>query len=262
MNEAGQTSRLLAIDTSTTSMTTAIIQGDKLIAESKAIAERNHSIYLVPSIIELLATASLEMKDIQGIGVGQGPGSYTGVRIGVSVAKTIAWTLNVPLIGVSSLEAMAMGAADTVKSSGARWVVPMMDARRGQVYTGLYEIREGRTHLLLPDGNRLLSDWLDELAERSQARGGDDKDRCAAEIALIGETTPFEDQLKAPRAWSTDRVHIRETSIRAYDIGRLARFRLLRGEIEDVHEFVPNYTQLAEAEAKYLARQQRQEPTS
>lgn len=257
MNEVWQTSRLLAIDTSTSSMTTAVLQGDKLIAESKAIAERNHSIYLVPSIIELLAAAGLEVKDIQGVGVGRGPGSYTGVRIGVSVAKTMAWTLNVPLLGVSSLEAMAMGAADATQTSSVKWVVPMMDARRGQVYTGLYEIREGRTQCLLPDGNRLLNDWLDELAARSQEAA-----QPVREISLIGETPPFEEQLKASRAWSTKLVQIREASIRAYDIGRLARLRLLRGDVEDVHEFAPNYTQLAEAEAKYLARQQRQEPTS
>jgi tRNA threonylcarbamoyladenosine biosynthesis protein TsaB len=262
--------RLLALDTSTAAMTAALLDGERLLGESAAIAERNHSIYLVPSIVELLKSAGVTMREIDGIGVGVGPGSYTGVRIGVSVAKTLAWTLNVPVIGVSSLEAMALGgteaaaagsgASDSPESDSAShespvWVVPLMNARRGHVYTGLYAIRDGISRCLLPDGNRPLAEWLDKLSEEIAERHPDAHN--GGTICFVGETGPFMDALHGPRDWRGWRFTAAETVIRAYDAGRLAARRWLNGEQDDAHTLAPNYTQLAEAEAKFLARRQR-----
>jgi tRNA threonylcarbamoyladenosine biosynthesis protein TsaB len=250
--------RLLAMDTSTTSLTIALLEGERLIGEAKAIAERNHSIYLVPSILDMLHTAETRLQDVDGVAVGKGPGSYTGVRIGASVAKTLAWTLKIPLLGVSSLEAMALSGASESIAAETEWIVPMMDARRGQVFTGLYEVREGRSSCLLPDGIRLLSDWMEQLSSYIEEHR--DGTEAAAGLRLVGETTPFRTVLDAPDVWRGIRTEIRETSIRAYSVGRLASQRWQRGEQDEVHAFAPNYTQLAEAEANYLARQQRQEP--
>ncbi|MCD1259558.1 tRNA (adenosine(37)-N6)-threonylcarbamoyltransferase complex dimerization subunit type 1 TsaB [Paenibacillus athensensis] len=106
-----QTGRFLALDTSTASLTIAVLEQGRVLGELNTVAERNHSIGLLPNIRQLLGELGLKPRDLEAVAVGQGPGSYTGVRIGVSTAKTFAWALGIPLLGVSSLEALAYGAA-------------------------------------------------------------------------------------------------------------------------------------------------------
>jgi len=103
--------RFLAVDTSTASLTIAVLEQNRMLGELNTVAERNHSIGLLPNIRQLLAELGMKPRDLQAVAVGRGPGSYTGVRIGVSTAKTFAWALGIPLLGVSSLEALAYGAA-------------------------------------------------------------------------------------------------------------------------------------------------------
>lgn len=251
--------RLLAMDTSTSSMTVALLDGERLIAESGSIAVRNHSMYLVPSMLDMLESVQISLQDIDGIGVGRGPGSYTGVRIGASVAKTLAWTLGVPLIGVSSLEAMALGGVRSLAAQDPSpdpvLAVPMIDARRGRVYTGLYRISKGISTCLLPDGVRPLDTWLKQIAAYIPESADGGEPGTVAGILFVGETSPFRGRLPASESWQGCTVRTADTRIRAYDVGLLAARRWSRGEQDDVHTFVPNYTQLADAEAKYLARQ-------
>src|SRR5437879_900652 len=98
--------RILALDTSTAAMSIAIIEQGQLVQETHIHADRTHSLYLMPMIQELIKTVGMKLSDLSAIAVGVGPGSYTGVRIGVTAAKTLAWTLKLPIIGISSLEAM------------------------------------------------------------------------------------------------------------------------------------------------------------
>ena len=99
------------------------------------------------------------MRDLNGVAVGQGPGSYTGIRIGVTVAKTFAWSLRIPLIAISSLEALAYGWIG--HSSTSIGIVPLMDARRGRAYTALYSKKNGvMWHCAAPDGIRSMSQWV------------------------------------------------------------------------------------------------------
>ena len=100
---------MLALDTATSSMTIAVLEDGQLIQQSSSNVERNHSLHLMPHIQKLLADLDMKAKDLKAVAVGRGPGSYTGVRIGVTAAKTFAWALGLDLIGVSSLEAMALG---------------------------------------------------------------------------------------------------------------------------------------------------------
>lgn len=109
----------------------------------------------MPAIDELLKECGLKPSDLTQIAVAKGPGSYTGVRIGVTIAKTLAWSLNIPVKTVSSLEVLA---ANGRFFQGL--ICPLFDARRGQVYTGLYQYRDGKLHGLEEDQNILLEDWL------------------------------------------------------------------------------------------------------
>lgn len=268
MNPTSETKRsckMIAIDTSTASMTTALVENGELLGERNARAERNHSMYLVPTMRELLQSLQIRPKELHAVAVGFGPGSYTGVRIGVSVAKTMAWALDIPIVNVSSLEGMALGGFDRLdgETRGATWIVPLMDARRGQVFTGLYVAGdpEGRRHesvgglawgCLLADGIRPMARWIEELCERLIQAGesGNGPDR----IAFVGETERFAEQTdKLAAAWN-GRVQVLPHDIRAYDIARLAYPRWLRGDRANVHLVAPNYTQPPEAELKLLSK--------
>ena len=136
----------LALDTATATMTNAVMNHLQTVAASDSDVERNHSVKLIPEIERLLNQAGIRMKQIRAIATGRGPGSYTGVRISVTVAKTLAWSLNIPVISVSSLAALAWGYVrseleqneDALFANKSVWLIPVLDARRGQVFTGLY----------------------------------------------------------------------------------------------------------------------------
>jgi tRNA threonylcarbamoyladenosine biosynthesis protein TsaB len=126
----------LAFDTSSSVLAAAITRSGRVLDSSQSFTERNHSVRIVPDLQELLRRNGLQGRDVDFIAVGQGPGSYTGVRIAVTAAKTLAWTWGKPLLGVSSLEAMAYGAwmkeRQENETGGVVWFVPLVDARRGR----------------------------------------------------------------------------------------------------------------------------------
>ncbi|UKS25075.1 tRNA (adenosine(37)-N6)-threonylcarbamoyltransferase complex dimerization subunit type 1 TsaB [Paenibacillus sp. HWE-109] len=255
------TGRCLAIDTSSSAMTVALLDNGKRLGEVSSYAERNHSIGLLPHIQELLAKLDLKPQDLQSVAVGQGPGSYTGVRIAVSVAKTFAWSLGLDLIGVSSLEAIALGGAakDQQRGNGLTWVVPLLDGRRRQAFTAVYAF-EGASpltpdgglsaswHEVLPDGIRVIGPWTAQIL--ALIASAEQKPQA---ILFVGETEGFNDELDHfAQAWQGAATKL-SYGIEAHFIGILAYPRLARGEKADVHTFVPNYTRLPEAEANLLA---------
>ncbi|MNQ96241.1 tRNA threonylcarbamoyladenosine biosynthesis protein TsaB [compost metagenome] len=203
----------------------------------------------------------MKPRDLRSVAAGQGPGSYTGVRIAVSVAKTFAWSLGLDLVGVSSLEAMALGGSvqNDYKGTGLTWVIPLMDGRRKQAFTAVYAF-EGETAVtaertphvswreVLPDGIRVIGTWTEEIL----AQAG----RMEPEhILFVGETTGFSAELEQFAKDFAGTVGVVPYGIEAEYIGLLAAPRLAHGEKADVHTFVPNYTRLPEAEANLLAAQ-------
>ncbi|PZD95639.1 tRNA (adenosine(37)-N6)-threonylcarbamoyltransferase complex dimerization subunit type 1 TsaB [Paenibacillus sambharensis] len=260
---------ILALDTSTAALAAAVVHGGSTLADIQSFAERNHSVLTVSKVQELLQVAGLDASALDGITVGQGPGSYTGMRIAVTVGKTLAWVWDKPLIGVSSLEALAYGAyreggeaqlagavkqqdVEGLQTTRREWYVPLMDARRGQVYTGLFEAGEGGWQRRRPDGIRLMQKWVDELLELALQ----DK---PASIRIGGDPSLHEEEagrLAASLSGRSIQVQIVPNDMEGRSLGMLGADRLLRGEQDDIHSFVPNYTQLAEAEAKLAAARQ------
>ncbi|MBE1447377.1 tRNA (adenosine(37)-N6)-threonylcarbamoyltransferase complex dimerization subunit type 1 TsaB [Paenibacillus sp. OAS669] len=263
---------LLAVDTSTSSMSLALVRGNELLGEINSKAERNHSIHLLPQIQQLLTSAGLSAKELDAFGVGVGPGSYTGVRIGVTAAKTFAWTHGMALLAVSSLETMALGAAEAYLTGGIAgadgnepilsaletvrnqrktvWVVPMIEARRGQAFTGLYQASGQGWSCLESDSIRLMSAWTEQLLERALS-SQEIKPDC---IVFAGETKLHEETLQRFFAgWQGESAELPH-EIRARHLAELARARWAEGRTEEPHGLVPNYTQLPEAEVKLMAQ--------
>jgi tRNA threonylcarbamoyladenosine biosynthesis protein TsaB len=256
VNKSGDSSvTLLSFDTSTASLAAAIVRDGIVMDSIVTFTERNHSVKIITIIKELLARNHLKAGDLDAIAVGQGPGSYTGVRIAVTSAKTLAWAWNKPLIGVSSLEALAFGAWNTLQLANEdmatdrdTWVIPLMDARRGQVYTSRYAAGHlGKWDTVNKDGIRLIADWSERLEEEATL------DTQVAAIWFVGEITLPHKSVIEQAEQSGTRLRTYKCDMDAGAVGQLAELKFRQGERDDVHTFVPNYTQLTEAEVKLLA---------
>jgi tRNA threonylcarbamoyladenosine biosynthesis protein TsaB len=253
---------VLALDTSTASLSMAVVDGDDVLAERFVYAERNHSVFLLPEIEAMVRALGLSPKDLHAVAIGRGPGSYTGVRIGVTVAKTFAWALGIPVYGVSSLEALALGgwrdaSAASPTVAAPAWVVPALDGRRGQAYTALFAVDEGGgVGGNVGDGawRRISADAVVPFREQAEAW------LSAAErpgtVVFCGEVDGgFADMLDAAAAGTQAVVLRRPWTLAARDIAAAARRHGAAVLIDDAHDLLPNYAQLTEAEVKLLASQ-------
>ncbi|MBY7736775.1 tRNA (adenosine(37)-N6)-threonylcarbamoyltransferase complex dimerization subunit type 1 TsaB [Paenibacillus polymyxa] len=261
--------RFLTLDTATTVMAAALMNGKELLGESNVYGERNHSVHVITELERLLSEAGLTRDDVDGLAVGVGPGSYTGIRIAVTAAKTLAWAWGVPVTSISTLQALAWGGwnhgiemkvqegkhesanNDSSGAQAADWIVPVLDARRGQVYTGLFTANSvndsGSPQRLEADAIRLMTAWTDDLLQRLEVLSVEER---PAVIWLVGETTIHAETAERLRAWSELRIVPYE--LEGKWVGRLGADKLLRQEYDELHTLVPNYTQLAEAEANLL----------
>lgn len=147
---------ILALESSAKAASAALCRDGALIAQTVQCSGLTHSRTLLPMAEDLLKNAGLSLSDVDEIAVAHGPGSFTGVRIGVAAAKGLAWGAQKSAVGVSTLEAMAWHG---LAAGEGALVCPVMDARRSQVYNALFEIRAGKPERLCED--RAIS--LDEL---------------------------------------------------------------------------------------------------
>lgn len=127
--------KILALDTSCKTAMAVITDNGKIIAGIQLNDEKTHSVKLLPAIEYILSAADLKENDLDAIAVTNGPGSYTGLRIGVTTAKTYAYTLNIPVIGINSLEALAA----SVDVGNDNIICPLIDARNTRVYAAAYQ---------------------------------------------------------------------------------------------------------------------------
>lgn len=127
--------KILALDTSCKTAMAVITDNGKIIAGIQLHDEKTHSVKLLPAIEYILSAADLKENELDAIAVTNGPGSYTGLRIGVTTAKTYAYTLNIPVIGINSLEALAA----SVDVGNDNIICPLIDARNTRVYAAAYQ---------------------------------------------------------------------------------------------------------------------------
>ncbi|MBO0439723.1 tRNA (adenosine(37)-N6)-threonylcarbamoyltransferase complex dimerization subunit type 1 TsaB [Candidatus Enterococcus ikei] len=224
--------RILAIDTSNQTLTVAVCEEKKIIGQYTITVKRNHSLTLMPAITQLVKDVGLAPKDIDRIVVAQGPGSYTGLRIGVTTAKTLAYTLKKELVGISSLKALA---ANCVTIKGP--IIPIFDARRNNVYTGIYEYTEGTLTTVMADRHIAMDEWLEQLKKYTEVYFvGEDVEKFRSQIESVLPTAKINEipQWQIPNGASLA------------ELGRLAEAE------SDVHHFLPNYLKRVEAEENWL----------
>mgnify|MGYP002674322748 FL=1 len=161
---------ILAFESSAKAASVALCRDGQLISQYSQCSGLTHSRTLLPMAEDMLKNAELTIADVDGFAVAHGPGSFTGIRIGVSAVKGLAWASDKPCVGVSTLEALAWNGV-----CAGSYVCPVMDARRSQVYNAIFEIKDGRPVRITPDRPIALS----ELAEDVRALG--------APVLLLGD---------------------------------------------------------------------------
>ncbi len=150
--------KLLAVDSSAKSASVAVLEDGRLISECFVNTALTHSCTLMPMTDNVLAQANLSMSDIDALAVNRGPGSFTGIRIGVAAVKGLAFSNNLPCAGVSTLESMAYNFRDENCT-----VCSLMDARCNQVYTALFEIKDGTVSRITDDDAMSVDDLETKL---------------------------------------------------------------------------------------------------
>lgn len=236
--------KLLSMDTSTLVMGVAVfdLETRKMLGEMVTNLHKNHSVRLMPTIDQFLRDLDLKIDEITHLAVTSGPGSYTGIRIGVTTAKTIAWARRIPLYSESSLAVLAM--------NGMRFdglVVPMFDARRHRVYTGAFQFDRGKMDEKFPQQVIAMDRWLEQLANSNQPVLflGDDVIRFREEIeTALGENACF----------GTPAENIPRPASLAW----LAYQKWSQHEPPEHKNFAPNYLQLTEAESNWLKKQRKE----
>ena len=155
---------ILAFESSAKAASAALLRDGKLISQYTQCSGLTHSRTLLPMGEDMLKNAELTLDDVDLIAVAHGPGSFTGIRIGVSMVKGLAWAGDKPCVGVSTLEAMAWHGL-----AAGGLVCPVMDARRSQVYNALFSIEDGRPVRLTEDRPISLEELAAELAANDWA---------------------------------------------------------------------------------------------
>ncbi len=230
--------KILALETSAIAASVAVCEDEALIAQSFQRTGLTHSATLMPMLEAMLKNSGMTINEIDLIAVAAGPGSFTGLRIGVSAAKGLAWPLDKPSVGVSTLEAMAW------QMVGMKGVVcAAMDARRQQVYNALFDLQDGKPVRLTPDRAISLEELSSELAmiENNQILVGDGALLCYN--AFQGKGYP----VQMPPA------HLQFQT--AWGVARCALEQARAGRLTDAAGLIPNYHRLSQAERERLAKQ-------
>ena len=212
--------KVLAFDTSSKALSLAILEDKQVLAETTINIKKNHSITLMPAIDFLMASLDWTPKDLDRIVVAEGPGSYTGLRIAVATAKTLAHTLNIELIGMSSLLSL-------VPRQQEGLLVPLMDARRNNVYAGFYE----NAKPVMPEAHLSFAEVLEKVTDAEQ-------------VTFVGEVGPFVEQIQE----QLPQASYQETLPNAANLALWAWDK----KEDSLHDFVPNYLKRVEAEENWL----------
>ena len=225
---------ILAFETSAKSCSAALHDGQKLLAESYQNSGLTHSQTLMAMAQDLLKVCGKSASDVTHLAVAAGPGSFTGVRIGVSAAKGFAWGAQLPMCGVSTLEAMALGLG-----AWEGHICCCMDARRNQVYNAIFLVENGKLTRITEDRAIALAELKAEL------------EHIDGPIYLVGDGAAL-----AHRALGMDLILPPEhrQHQRASGVALAAIEAMDRGESTDGAALQPNYLRMSQAERERLER--------
>lgn len=234
--------KILALDSSGLVASVAIIEDSNLIAEYTINYKKTHSQTLLPMMDEIVRMTETDLNSLDAIVVAKGPGSFTGLRIGAATAKGLGLALKKPIIGIPTVEGLAMNLYGT-----DALICPLMDARRNQVYTGIYKFLDGKLQVVkeqVPVGIEEIVDALNLIGK---------------EVVFLGDGVPvykevIEEKIEVPYCFAPAHVNKQRASaiaVRAIDYWENNQF-------VDANEFEPEYLRLSQAEREQLEKNKKE----
>lgn len=229
---------ILAIETSAGAASAAVCTDGDMTALCYQNNGLTHSKTLMVMVESMLKSANLALADMSLVAVASGPGSFTGLRIGVAAAKGLAWAGGLPCCAASTLESMALGAACAGKP-----ICAVMDARRSQVYNALFDIQDGAAVRMCPDRAVSLEQLEEDIlkSKKSFILVGDGAAMCYNAFKKNGlPVTLAPQQLRFQNAWG---------------VALAARQAVEHGALVSANELKPTYLRLSQAEREKLEKQ-------
>ncbi len=224
--------KILALDSSGLVASVAILTEDAMLAEYTVNYKKTHSQTLLPMLDEIVKMLELDLNEMDAIAVAKGPGSFTGLRIGSATAKGLGLALDKPIIGVPTVDGLAYNVF------GYRGIIcPLMDARRNQVYTGLYEFVDGTFQVIEEQQAVDVTEIVDKI------------NLCGKPVLYLGDGVDvYKEQLKKLTRVEYQFAPSHLNKQRAGAIGALAIQYYKEGQIESAKEHEPEYLRLSQAE--------------
>ncbi|MCI5596892.1 MAG: tRNA (adenosine(37)-N6)-threonylcarbamoyltransferase complex dimerization subunit type 1 TsaB [Lachnospiraceae bacterium] len=231
--------KLLVLESSGLVASVALMEEEKMIGEYTVNFKKTHSQTLLPMVDELVKNIGIDLKELDGIAISNGPGSFTGLRIGSATAKGLAQALNIPIVPVSTLEALA---ANLFGTKGI--ICPMMDARRNQVYTGLYGYEGSRLITYEKPDALPVTEILEKINQNGES------------VIFLGDGVPvyknqIEEMVKVPFRYAPPHLNRQ----RAGAVGTLAVQYFQEGKMESARDHKPDYLRKSQAERELLEKQ-------
>lgn len=232
--------KILAIESSGNVASVAIIEDDIAVAEYSTNFKLTHSQTLLPMIDEIVKRTGTDLESIGAVAISEGPGSFTGLRIGSATGKGIALSLDIPVVNVPTLMAMA---ANFTNASGV--VCPIMDARRDQVYTGVYEVSNDLPVNVIEDSPMAITELIDKLNELRR------------DVIFTGDGIPrFKDEIDKSLKVNFIYANCQSNRQRAASVGFVGMKLYEKGEYVNSDEHAPNYLRLSQAERELKEKEQ------
>ena len=240
--------KVLGIDSSGLVASVAIVDDQITIAEYTVNYKKTHSQTLLPMLEEISEMIELDLNSIDAIAVASGPGSFTGLRIGSATAKGLGLALKKPLVAIPTLEAMAF------QCYGMEGIIcPILDARRGQVYTGIYQFVKKKVSLeefqyeieIIQNQTPMQIEELIDVLNKKEMK-----------VIFLGDGIPvFEEEIRNSLHVPFNFAPSHLNRQRAASIATLAFRYLERNEMESAMEYKPNYLRMSQAERERLEKE-------
>lgn len=230
--------KILGIDTATEAATCAVMEDDRLLGEIVFNYKKQHSVILMEMIDSLLKNLKLDISELDGFAVSEGPGSFTGLRIGAAAVKGLSQGTKKPFAGISTLDSLAFNLAYTMGI-----ICPVMDALRGNVYTALYEFEE--ENLVRKSDYLVIS--VEELINIMDEKGGP--------VCFVGDGTLLYKETLKSRIPDARFAPLHLNVAKASSLAELGMKKLKNNQAADLKTFAPFYLRKSQAEREYEKKQ-------
>lgn len=228
---------VLTVDSSSSTATCAIVSEDKILGEINLNDKKEHSVILMDLIDSLLNRCNLSIDDIDAFAVSEGPGSFTGLRIGMATIKGLAFGLNKPCVSISTLDVLAY---NLIHFNGL--IAPIMDALRGNVYSNIYKNVNENLEAISEGACISIEELIETLKEKNE------------DVIFLGDGLTKHKAILKEQLPKAKFATLNSNYPKASSLGELALKKLATGEIEDLNNITPVYLRKTQAEREYESR--------